>query len=230
MRLESFALAFSLINGCPALDGDQDPLELDPETASPLDDLSLQQVPQIDDDPNPNPDDPTDLEEVEGIHVYQEFETTDTANEGEVCRTTYQTVGAEYDDKCNDCVFAFEVETKHMPVAGESACEPSEIDRAWLLQDYESADQDGEYGVENIRLQFFQTLETPDKVLTNVLVSVADYTEVLENTPDVEIWEETMILAHDESDIGRAGVHDGRVWWTLDDGVTRIMASGIFAP
>jgi hypothetical protein len=66
-------------------------------------------------------------------------------------------------------------------------------------------------------------------MLTNVLISVVDVYESVGNGDEVEVVELTQILAHDESGSGRAGVRDGRVWWTLDDGVTRIMASGIFA-
>lgn len=230
MRLESAILAFSLSSGCPSLGDVQPSTDVDSETAQGLDDIQTQQTPQLNDtpNPNPNPEDEPELTPVEGFTVYQQFETTDTLDDG-TCSLTFQTVGQEYDDKCNDCVFAFEVDTKVVGANETNTCRANDMDNEWLLRAYEATTAGDTYGVENFRLQFRRILDTDDKALTNVLVSVVDTYEYVGNGDTVELVEETYILAHDESETGRAGVTDGRVWWTLDDGVTRIMASGVFA-
>jgi len=175
------------------------------------------EAPTADDGPNPNP-----LPPVEGIRIYQEY----ISDDGD-CTLAFETNGVAYDDKCEDCVFAFEVETDMTSINPD--CEQGDMDSLWLLEDFQTVDSDGVWGVENIRLQFHQEFETPDKTLTNVLVAVMDVYEYLPNVQAPEVTEETNILVHDESDIGRAGVSGERVWWTIDDGVTRIQASGIFA-
>jgi len=231
MRLESLFLAFSISSGCPSLEGDAPSTEGDTETTTGLDDIQVQQIPVelVNPGSNPEPEPEPEIEPVEGFTVFQQFETTDTPHT-EACELSFQTVGVEYDDKCLDCVFAFEVDTKSVGTAETDECRASQMDNDWLLRGYEADDAGDIFGVENIRLQFRQTVPTGDKVLTNVLLSVVDVYEYVGNGEHAEITEETTILAHDESESGRAGVSDGRVWWTLDDGVTRIMASGVYAP
>ncbi len=246
MRLEPLFLAFSLSSGCPTLSDHENPTEVDQDSADSIEDVKVQQVPEL--APNPwneeldgEEDDieEDDIEEddienddtppAEGIQVFQEYETTDTST-GNVCDLTLKTVGEEYEDNCDDCVFAFTVDTKLMNPRAAEGCWPGSYDSMWLLREHEESDNDYVWGVDNIRIQFHQTLETPDGVLTNVLVTVADVYEFVENIGEVDYWEETTILAHDGSEVGRAGVSKGRVWWTLDDGVSRVMASGIYAP
>jgi hypothetical protein len=233
MRLESLFLALSISGGCPALDDAAPISEADTKLATGLVRIQGETVAQFGgDNPssegNPTSEDNPELEPVEGITVYQEMETFDTPD-GEACRLTFETVGDLYDDKCNDCLFAFEVQTALVGDAETDDCQTSELDNEWLLRAYD-VDTAGEaYGAENFRLQFKPTVDTGDKMLTNVLISVVDVYESVGNGDEVEVVELTQILAHDESGSGRAGVRDGRVWWTLDDGVTRIMASGIFA-
>lgn len=236
MRLESLVLAFSISSGCPTLNDMEPSTEVEVETAQGMDDLQRRQIPQLkdqnhgdsDDSANPNPHDEPELEPVEGLAVYQQFITDNAATDG-TCELTFQTVGDEYNDKCDDCVFAFEVHTKSVGAPETNGCEVSDMDNEWLLRAYEVDTAGAAYGVENFRVQFHQTLETEEKTLTNVLISVVDTFEYIANSDEVEVVEETHILAHDESETGRAGVDGGRVWWTLDDGVSRVMASGVFA-
>lgn len=236
MRLESLVLAFSISSGCPSFNDMQPTTETEAEMAQGMDDLQRRQAPQLQepntsdstDADNPNPHDEPELEPVEGLTVYQQF-TTDNAAMDDTCELTFQTVGDEYNDKCDDCVFAFEVHTKSVGAPETNGCEVTDMDNEWLLRAYEVDTAGSAYGVENFRLQFRQTLETEDKTLTNVLVSVVDTFEYIGNGDEVEIVEETHILAHDDSETGRAGVDGDRVWWTLDDGVSRVMASGVFA-
>jgi hypothetical protein len=228
MRLESLFLAFSISSGCPSLEGDTPSTEVDTEVTTGLDDIRVRQNPVLRGNPGSNPDTEPEIEPVEGFTVFQQFETTDTPS-NEACVLTFQTVGVEYDDKCADCVFAFEVDTKTVGATETDECRANQMDNDWLLRAYEADNAGDIFGVENIRLQFRQTVPTGDKVLTNVLLSVVDVYEYMGNGDEVDISEETTILAHDQSETGRAGVTDGRVWWTLDDGVTRIMASGVYA-
>lgn len=228
MRLESLLLALSISSGCPSLEGSTPSTEVDAATTTGLDDIQVRQNPVLRDKPGSNPGTEAELEPIDGFTVFQQFETTDTPS-NEACALTFQTVGVEYDDKCPDCVFAFEVDTKSVGTPETSECQASGMDNDWLLRAYDADNAGDDFGVENIRLQFRQTVPTGDKVLTNVLISVVDVYEYIGNGDEVEISEETTILAHDESETGRAGVTEGRVWWTLDDGVTRIMASGVYA-
>jgi len=228
MRLESLVLAFSVVSGCP-FEGDHSSDESSTPFSDAMDEVEILAKPYINPETSPNPAPETEPDPVQShLDIFQEYVTTDN-EDGLTCAMTFRSVGTPNEDACEDCLFAFEIHTKVIEDGLADNCWPGASDNVWLLREHEETEGDIMWGVKNVRLQFLQTLKTDDGDMHNVLQSVATVYEYQENSAAVDSWEETVILAHDDSDFGRAYIDANRIHWVLDDGATRVMASGIFA-